>query len=281
MELDLLPYEHFSSYCHYTSPAGLFGILKEKCFYLTNAKFLNDPSEVEYAEKILLKAVAKNSEHIHYKDITHKIIEKHVYKQKKEHYTLSLTPDSDSLSMWQYYGSNGYSIRINITKLISNSNIANYAKVLDRDKSISINKIVYYEEEQIRIVDGYLKDVFSNDNYLEEEIDERIQSFLEKYEYSKLFFKNISYQAEKEYRCLFSLEDLDAQEVNNYKLSKNGVVIPYIKISIEKLNEVIEEIRIHPAMNEELSRDGLQRLLKSNKMESTIITKSDIPFRDI
>lgn len=281
MELDLLPYEHFSSYYHYTSPAGLFGILKEKCFYLTNAIFLNDPSEVKYAEKVLLKAIVKNSAHSHYEHISNRIIETLVYKQKKEHYTLSLTPDSDSLSMWQYYGSNGYSIRINIEKFISNAKIGNYSKVLTKNEIISINKIIYYEEEQIRIIESYLKDIFSDKNYSEDELNQNIQLFLEKYEYSKLFFKNLSYQAENEYRCLFSLEDLDAQEANNYKLSKNGVIIPYIKIDIGSINEVIEEIRIHPAMNEEISKNGLQRLLKSNRMESTIITKSNIPFRNV
>ncbi len=66
METDTNNNDNIKYAWHYTSPQGLYGILTDSCFHVTNAKFLNDPSEIKYADNVLIKAMVKYHEHPKY-----------------------------------------------------------------------------------------------------------------------------------------------------------------------------------------------------------------------
>ena len=42
---------------HYTTSDGLLGILKDNCFWLTNAYYLNDSTEIKYGNEIIKKII--------------------------------------------------------------------------------------------------------------------------------------------------------------------------------------------------------------------------------
>ncbi len=48
-----------STIFHYTTYKGLEGILKTRRLWLTDHKYLNDPSEIEHGKKILLDCIDK------------------------------------------------------------------------------------------------------------------------------------------------------------------------------------------------------------------------------
>ncbi len=112
---------------HYTSVDGMTSIMKSRRLRLTRSEFLNDPSD----SKVLFVLLKK---YLEYQDATIKAkltpISRPLYEiaplidyidflQKHIHlYVLSLTDNSDQMSMWNYYGSGGMELSIDIEELI-------------------------------------------------------------------------------------------------------------------------------------------------------------------
>lgn len=112
---------------HYTSVDGMTSIMKSRQLRLTRSEFLNDPSD----SKVLFVLLKK---YLEYQDATIKakltpvlrqlyeiapLIDYIDFLQKHIHlYVLSLTDNSDQMSMWNYYGSGGMELSIDIEELI-------------------------------------------------------------------------------------------------------------------------------------------------------------------
>lgn len=113
---------------HYTSVDAMASIFKRKQLRMTRSEFLNDPTDC----KVLFSLIEK---YLTYKsaDITAMLTNpdlRRVYEtaplkdyiaflQKHIHlYVLSLTANDDQLPMWNYYGSGGIQLSIDIEQLI-------------------------------------------------------------------------------------------------------------------------------------------------------------------
>jgi len=59
--------------------------------------------------------------------------------------------------------------------------------------------------------------------------------------------------------------------------SRNGIIIPYIKIDFDEL--LIEEIVIGPKIVDEIAEDGLRQLCQKYYLESINISKSELKIR--
>ena len=90
---------------HYTSQEGFLGILKTNEIWATNAQYLNDTKEMNYAISLVNDRIYKNNS-----------IEKHKLNGLKEAINdlpgvnicvCSFTEKGDLLSQWRGYGSNG------------------------------------------------------------------------------------------------------------------------------------------------------------------------------
>lgn len=114
---------------HYTSVGGMTSIIENKKLWLTRSEYLNDPSD----SKVLFVLLEK---YLKYQDATIKaklstpvlrqlyeiapLIDYIDFLQKHVHlYVLSLTDNSDQMSMWNYYGSGGMELSVDIEELIS------------------------------------------------------------------------------------------------------------------------------------------------------------------
>ena len=98
---------------HYTSYEGLAGILRTKQLWLSDYKYLNDPSEIEHGKKLILTLMSKHfGEKLcglpfdFYQEFQSLI-------QNNYHmYVTSFCKKPDYLPAWRYYGGNctGYAI---------------------------------------------------------------------------------------------------------------------------------------------------------------------------
>jgi hypothetical protein len=113
---------------HYTSPAGLIGIAKNKVLWASHVKYLNDSKELDLAvdaakyQLSLYMDPAEDGGHFSEKEKElFKYISDHAGRASTGIYVASLTQERDLLSQWRAYcpDAGGYSIGFSSEQLIS------------------------------------------------------------------------------------------------------------------------------------------------------------------
>lgn len=286
---------------HYTSIAGLKGILDKKEFWVTKSDFLNDPSETSYIFKVLEK--------LNYKESFINSLKEQINNEKKDVYILSMTTEKDSLPMWKNYSNDdGYNIKVDKDKFKNSFvNPGTYimGKVIYIDNEEKNNKKQYKPiKHLISSIYKSGKTYLKVNNKLKDEIIKK--TVFTHIRLISLFVKHTGFEYEHEYRYAFipqfwannkiyeSDDRITDQRICNYNgivnyypnFRTNGkVVIPYITIPIYGLtdsdNRVIEEIRFSPTLDENVAKQGLDDYLKLNGIAKIDVKPSSIPFRNI
>jgi hypothetical protein len=115
---------------HYTNAAGLFGMLKSKKMWATNSRFLNDPTEMEYAIQ-LVWAVAQTElagRGSQIKRLKQAIFDRlQRYQRESRVHVACLCAEGDLLSQWRGYGAvgGGYSLGI-VAKYLGTNRVRTY-----------------------------------------------------------------------------------------------------------------------------------------------------------
>lgn len=104
---------------HYTTYEGLKGILESKKLWLTDYRYLNDPTEILYGRDIIIKAIKSYNSTIPLSS-SHQFYEKIIefypdFVKKNEIYIFSFCEEKDYYPAWRFYGEegNGFSIKFN------------------------------------------------------------------------------------------------------------------------------------------------------------------------
>jgi hypothetical protein len=101
---------------HYTNAAGLVGMLQSQRLWATNSRFMNDPTEVEYAANMIREALNAEKDHRDpglFRNVRRDLNEcLHVYENENENYLTCFCKNGDLLSQWRGYGAvgGGYAI---------------------------------------------------------------------------------------------------------------------------------------------------------------------------
>ncbi len=171
---------------HYTSPEAFLAIISGNTLRFTDARYMNDKTELIYFSKILIDFIEQHKEqyplclecvnsifakyewdkiknfevdHIDLTPNIQDISDREV--QTKKIYVFCTSTDSDSLSMWNYYVKSGnyqgYNIGFNINKLIKQfENI----KLDDaHDFIVYYGNVIYDVKEQNKTLELYLSDI--------------------------------------------------------------------------------------------------------------------------
>jgi hypothetical protein len=165
---------------HYTTAAGLMGILNSHRLWATNARFLNDPTEIRYALKVVSDTMRENEQP--YKEALkaeptltvpdiaaalsgRKIprIESwakdllEVFDHQREVYVTSFCEQGDLLSQWRGYAAGGgYAIGVSAREIWQPVNARPGPPVL-------LRKVIYDPENQRRIVSRWVRAMFDLD----------------------------------------------------------------------------------------------------------------------
>lgn len=187
---------------HYTSVDGFKSIIENHYFRLSESSFLNDPDDCKlfndflvknindpefFIETTKMKALMNNKDNILeiYKKCSFEDYIKYLEKNIKL-YVMSFSSKDDDLTMWNYYGKGGFSLKVSKDQLIqvmknnlkendeffTISNVI-YTKKDTCDKIPNFNSFHLYSKEY----DDLLKE---NENIRKEENKEDIKNLFEK-----------------------------------------------------------------------------------------------------
>lgn len=260
---------------HYTTQTGMLGIIREGEMWATQVHFLNDRNEINLTFKLLnkkLTAYMNNSTCQTNKSVLTKI-RKLLHKIDQGHICVaSFCEKGDLLSQWRGYGNlgKGYSIGFDLKRL----------NLLARKNSFVIWPCIYEETLQNELVE-YLVESWckslNDKNYCEKEmlriIDKDVCLLAP-------IIKDASFSEEKEWRLISSTIPQTPHQMD-FRAGEYSL-IPYTKLPVinEKGSHCIKEIVVGPSPHIMLAENSLRSFLNSNRILSTKIIRSVIPFRD-
>ena len=263
---------------HYTSAAGLEGILKWNIWF-SDIKYLNDSSECDYIYTLIPRCLRDLDLNKDFRKILKSI---NKYQSDKNFYVASFSKNPDCLELWNYYTktTNGVGYNIEFSKnclFMINVYSVQGAIIYSQDIQIELLKEIlcqynefYLQNNQILKKDHSKKEVF-------------IMNLMTLLELYNLFYKDSAFYNEQEYRVvIYNPDDIPAQtnlieETLRHRIF-NGLFIPYLEIPFNKSN--IKSIKISPNNENRLYENGVKSLLISNKLTFIKnISSSKIPKR--
>lgn len=248
---------------HYTTGAGLKGILMDHKLWLSQREYMNDVKEYEYAKKTITTVLKKR-----FPNEKESILKKYdiSFEEFSNQFIFSTSTEEDLISMWSYYAQSedSYCIRFSRKKLIKyfgdNFGWGDY-----------YYGSLFYDEGEIEkfIFDVFNKEMFTNifeasENDISDDKDYQanVRTAI-KYIFSLI--KQSGHYSEKEYR--FSIEEKDINKIDFE--SKRGLLVPTLKLDInEKIP--IDTIYIGPNCNDnqfEIMKHSIEQLLKKGNYQ--------------
>jgi len=288
---------------HYTSPEAFLSILKNRCVYFTDIRYLNDKKEDVYLIELIRKYIIKNPDRFPMAysafnnllgdsesgEVTSLSEVKYKYEKVRKFVFCTCT-EYDSLSMWNYYVNNGnyqgYNIGFNIEKFL---NTFDTAEPRTADPFVALyGQILYEEKEQFKEIDRILQTI--ENEYLSQGLEfARVNLFIYIDRYSP-FFKNPKFAHEKEYRIVIEIGERHLKNhgfekcfgENNRKIKydfrlKQGVVVPFLNVSFNE--DAISRITVSPITEFEIAKDGIRELLRVYGFKGIKTYHSRIPIR--
>lgn len=282
---------------HYTSPAGLNGILSNQALRFTDRNYLNDYSEGRYVMELCLKSKFEHElpkEYRPYFRYYCKTLYETPSKKSRYVYQCSFSTQDDNLALWNYYtksdGIKGYNIGFKSADL--SQNLITRTESSTRGIKVFHGKIVYSIGNQKSIIKKIVCDFGEIINKYQEDkgfCKLAIELLIEKILFIGAFFKAPYFRHENEYRLLLHL--LSYWEPSNNRVEfmvlhkpantyeKNGLLIPYIDIKFNKAD--IKSISTSPTLAFEETESNIRNALKihSYNADAIQIRKSNIPVR--
>lgn len=285
--LNNMPSSECRKLYHYTSPEGLFNIIKTKKLWFTRYDCLNDYTEREYILEVLKSVCQKMKkqdkiDELLYNELMGLTLDKkeifpvitdilNYESFDSEYYVCCFSKERDSLPMWNYYSKKdkyeGYNLEFS-------TDIIDYGKNLARNCNIKCFDIIYDRDEQEKIIEGAIEKLILIDEKGTIEIKEHMLSYIKTY---ALKFKNECFKHENETRIVLAVpKDGNEYFPIKYRVS-NGNIIQYIEYEFDERN--MTGLTIGPLVNAEVAQSTLWQFLKHNNYRFDDIKISKIPIR--
>ena len=266
-------------YGHYTTTAGLLGIVKDELLWATNIKFLNDEHEFVHALDMIKDIIEKQKNPL--PEQVHPAFKEYVAEVKKQLesldsyraetvFTLSFSEQIDLLSQWRGYcpNNNGYCIVFDAQNL--------YEAARSKFDDTHLVQCVYDETEKATQIRQLLNKFWHK--YAGLEAGKKRTALIE--ELSKEFvlfasyFKHPSFAEEQEHRIVSFLKySID----NDIKFREGrSSLVPYIQLPASR--KLIQKICIGPNPSKALARRALEAFLETTFAMPSFVSDVDIEF---
>ena len=292
---------------HCTTPKGLLGIIESSALFLSDARFVNDRSELSYGRRVftdrLLRYAEASGSDVSKAVWDHftKAVEDRLQRQQRptvgwttvpyDHfYVASFCTDGNLLSQWRAYGTaanGGCSIGFRALELIAGASIDGNNDPASTGPAATLQQVLYEPDLQNAFVDNVLTTVFSvlNDDryqhsnaalYLANTIDIVVIPA------TTSCIKAPVFREEQEWR-LVCRRSAGVQ----YRVQK-GRIVPYLKCKLRSSgaepwrgNLPISKVFIGPSEASELLQLSIRDLLRSHGFvnETVSVVPCDIPLR--
>jgi hypothetical protein len=292
---------------HYTSAAGLLGMLEKKALWCTQLNFSNDAVESTYARGLIAE-VMREYEGIVPTPVSAYSPDPDLRKDLSSLdmplvFTFSLSEAGDELSQWRgYCPTGGYSIQFDPKQL----------NAMLKKENLSIGKCVYEREDQIKFIRKHIIRYETVEAYEEDRrrfghthwgLDTVYEISQRALEYAPLI-KHESFKAEQEWKVFqghfpnrnwgpvvhqrFLMRSTGLLSKMKFREGR-GTLIPYLNIPIAPAGEPVyfPEVVISPTPNKDLARAACQFLLDSQVAytggpgdPSGVARNSTIPYKN-
>lgn len=301
---------------HYTTPEGLLGLLQERKIWATHFAYLNDTSEINYANSLLENAILERLEKA---SLIVAAILKSILKTPNglsamvEPYVACFCEDGDLLSQWRAYsGKGGYALEL----------LPRGIQVTMAGRGYTLHKIQYDEPKQKRLISAFLDkfcaaldacgsgchpneigvpyieerlveggvDLSFN---LPEELGNICRVAIDKFAKIAPCLKNPKFRSEQEWRIIH-IEPKFTRHAN-YELrfrTAGPLIVPYIELDLwlegddwknpekDKANFSLKSIVLGPNLHPVIAKRALElRIAQSGIRAPITISGSDIPVK--
>ncbi|PNY79412.1 DUF2971 domain-containing protein [Deinococcus koreensis] len=271
-----------ASVFHYTTAAGLKGIVETNSLWATSANFLNDKEEIVHGIKEKNRVVDEILEQPRtdptYKEFVASLKSDEDDESANSTYLICFTNNGDQLSQWRGYGSTsvGFCIEFDIDKLGEFFNSAQRANMIILN---IFDNVMYSRPEKSALLRNIIQEYY--DKLIEFGVSEdatcsnHCLRFLSDY---LGLLKNYNFREESEVRASFGILDFLGHEGLSYRV-QNGIFVPHLILKSEDLKLPIKSIRVGPNSDFHRINKGLKVFLQKNDQETVIIQDSKIPYR--
>ncbi len=267
---------------HYTSEAGLKGILRSRVLWFKDYKQLNDPSEYELSLKIVEEIVGdfiESSPNKSFRNLFNTEYRKH--KEIYDEYTFSFCEVCDYLPAWRWYGENGKGYSIGFRK--------DYFSQHDLEYTMVNIRISYDYKEFLTLVLKFFKlaeytyKKYRNSYSPKEDEFNRLLGANLTAQLIPLMpgFKHFGYKYELEHR-LYEIDTINIKTKDSPRIPETRKLANNIVESEQfKINDICE-IWVGPCNNNfEASKNEIEGILKSSgyDLKQVEIKQSQMPYR--
>lgn len=290
---------------HYTTAAGLAGILKDKSLWATHSSCVNDEEEIfGFYDHILPSILRPRLPQISDSDFE-KIISgfKKAASLWHDYYITSFTTTDDKrvranglLSQWRAYGSDGgYALVLDTAALdeVLREEGKSFPEI-----EYGLGNVQYRLNENLRTGDQDIDDRIENlesafDTFVSSRKTEGKAELASLLTTLSLFFKHEGFEEENEVRLILAqlgpgVESVpELQSVKQHPIctrTQNGEIVPYVELCVGEIGNIrqhlpIKRIIIGPHRDKHDRKRAIQLLLKQHGLSPDIVTVSDIPYR--
>jgi hypothetical protein len=266
---------------HYTTQAGLLGILESRTIWATHTRFLNDTSEYQHALDLVHRHIAqirpKNKLRIPALDAMKEGLSG---VEDMCVCVFSLSEVEDSLSQWRAYGGtrSGYAVGI------SRDTLRKICKLND----LNLRPCVYNPDEQQQMVEALVENVVRESEYIRTVAADwrtKLGTLMAGYMHHLApLLKDRSFHDEQEWRLISRPISTFAEHMKFR--SGASTIVPYLQVSLDKsANERFcpSRIVVGPTPHEALAMQAVRLLLARHEMEECAdhgVTASKVPYRN-
>ncbi len=275
---------------HYTTVDGMEGILANGTLRATDARHLNDPTEVIYGigkakEYLKGKLPSLNCDaKIFFEEIINCDLEKRIHSRSK-YFISSFSSKENDLNQWRSYadGAKGFALEFS-RELIDSSAKSAQSRLSVTEGCVYFNTypVVYETTRQHAVVDNLTK---LTDEALKENPPHEQRDFIFNTISICLFaisltMKNEHYSEEKEYRFLKIAPPKHDGNKIKYR-TRGSSLVPYTEFGWKSATPCpLKRVWIGPAAAHDTTPESVKEFLKHHGYGDEIeVVKSDIPYR--
>lgn len=270
---------------HYTSAAGLQGILNSKSLWATHIRFLNDSKEFVHAVELALAHLStiQQRQSDAGLDALCKALHVRLEGMPGNTWIISFSEARDTLSQWRAYGGEGgYSIEFDAASLSQLASKQHFAFVrCEYDRSRQVDLIRDLIESSINAFPQYRPPPPNEDSDLET----RARFFASSWFFPKMLrlgssMKHPAFSEEQEWRLVGGLYKTNT--IASVR-AQGPLLVPYVNFELGEANgtiDAVKSIQIGPnSYSQELADMGVYCLLRAAKLTPIRTTRSLTPYR--
>lgn len=272
---------------HYTSLDGLKAILDSGIFQLTDYHYLNDETEFNYMEKLLLEIVKEDFFGAPFWDSLIASIAEYRLTVRFEtealehsYYVASFSKARDNLTLWAEFASYGCNMGVNPGRMFADDMNLRY-----------FGSVIYSLEEQKKVIRDAIRTVMEHffpdlqkgcllREYMKcvDEQQARLLAIpiVKLVSYYGMAMKNPLYKAEEEFRMVFS-----AKGRKIHFKRKGNLFVPYIEVPLDMESgfDALQSVTLAPLCRGTLERNSIEHYLRSKGIGNPDVKNSEIVLR--